>query len=59
MVEKLEIIIDIIVHATEDISKIFHSFNKYSWNQMYLKEDKIDPSLINLDLTNSYFMYYY
>ena len=28
MVEKLEIIIDIIVHATEDISKIFHSFNK-------------------------------
>ena len=28
MVEKLEIIIDIIIHATEDISKILHSFNK-------------------------------
>ena len=27
MVEKLEITIDVIVHATEDISKIFQSFN--------------------------------
>ena len=27
MVDKLEITIDIIVHATEDISKIFQSFN--------------------------------
>ena len=27
MIEKLEITIDVIVHATEDISKIFQSFN--------------------------------
>ena len=27
MVEKLEITIDVIAHATEDISKIFQSFN--------------------------------
>ena len=28
MVNKLEITIDVIVHATEDISKIFQSFNE-------------------------------
>lgn len=28
MVNNLEITIDVIVHATEDISKIFHSFNE-------------------------------
>ena len=28
MVDKLEITIDVIVHATEDISKIFQSFNE-------------------------------
>ena len=27
MIDKLEITIDVIVHATEDISKIFQSFN--------------------------------
>ena len=27
MVDKLEITIDVIIHATEDISKIFQSFN--------------------------------
>ena len=28
MVDKLEITIDVIVHATEEISKIFQSFNE-------------------------------
>ena len=28
MVDKLEITIDVIIHATEDISKIFQSFNE-------------------------------
>ncbi|MBS1268196.1 MAG: RNA-binding protein [Nitrosopumilus sp.] len=28
MVNNLEVTIDVIVHATEDISKIFHSFNE-------------------------------
>lgn len=28
MIDKLEITIDVIVHATEDISKIFYSFNE-------------------------------
>ena len=27
MVDKLEITIDVIIHATEDLSKIFQSFN--------------------------------
>ena len=27
MIDKLEITIDVIIHATEDISKIFQSFN--------------------------------
>ncbi len=35
MVRKIEIIIDVIVHATEDISKIFQSFE----NVLNLKED--------------------
>ena len=29
MIDKIEVTIDVIIHATEDVSKIFHAFEEY------------------------------
>jgi RNA binding exosome subunit len=46
MVDKLEITIDVIVHATEDISKIFQSFNEIL---------EIDEESFSITETTGYF----